>query len=427
MISDVLTAVQFPWASPYYSYADSRKLWKVYLDLLNSLFEKVNEGATVGLNSQLLNTYVEAGMNCPGFSMWMKDDIVTEVGGSPAAYGLSSLAKIWPFECLAMPAGVTDQEAHNWLELLASGARDKIDKMHGRVWTRDLIMVGFDGNGQLVLEVLAHARDCSFRDIAQAEYQTMVYLIQRGWQRWYHARGMEPEMADLRVPEKATKMDVELEQKMFAVGVYSREGLYCTVPTTSRYLANLVGDDGRPVSPGIDAILAREDAIARAASPEPLERNNSPTLSEDAIAASYSPDRTPERAETPDHVSPIQFKNPFQGPALGGSNNMGTLVFGQMTPAIAASPTPAQASASASGARVSRSSKAIPIIKPGGGAERVEGTSPKSKEKVQDPVGTPSRRVSTYRSAKGEDDIENGDAQPARISTARAGKATRSV
>ena len=112
---------------------DIRKLWLVYSHLLDSLFEKVNEGGTVGLNSQLLNTYIEAGMNCPGFAMWVKDDIVIEVGGTLASYGVSSLAKFWPFDCLAMPAGVRDQEAHNWLKLLASGARDKLDKVQGRV------------------------------------------------------------------------------------------------------------------------------------------------------------------------------------------------------------------------------------------------------------------------------------------------------
>ena len=385
--------------------------------MLQCLVAKVARQETIGLSSQLLETFVMAGINCPAFAGWQKHLILLESRGDNGTYGLSSFAEFWPFECLSIPAGVSDQDLHNWLGLLTSGMVDKVKSMGSRAWYRRHLVVHLDANDRVVFQVLDHARHIGFRDMARAEYEAMLYLVEGGWRKWFSARGLDSESSDMLIPERYARMDVTLDNQMHAVGVYAEDGVLGSKANAVNYLPNLIEDDGRPMSPGIDPILAEEDARAREAEYGPSQRIPSPSRSdvwryEDARAATASPD-IPQ--------APVHFNNPFQGPTTGGTSNLGSLVFGQMEAALAdieensggmASNTPATADAPISTAR--RASKAIPIRVPEDGristASKSTGkrgsqaTSPKSKEKnvdnkgkgkeVQDPVGTPSRRQS---------------------------------
>lgn len=408
--------------------------------MLQCLVAKVAQQGTIGLSSQLLETYVMAGINCPAFAGWQKHWILLETRGDNATYGLSSFAELWPFECLSIPAGVSDQDLHNWLGLLTTGMVDKVKSTGTRAWYRRYLVVHLDAYDRVVFQVLPNARHMGFRDMAAAEYEAMLYLIGRGWRKWFGARGLDSDMSDMAIPDMASRIDVALDHKMHAVGVYADGGVLGSKANAVNHLAHLIEDDGRPMSPGIDPILAEEDARAREAEHEPIHRFPSPALSdvlryEDARAAAASPDVAD---------APVQFNNPFQGPTTGGTSNIASLVFGQMGAALAdieensggtAFNGPADASAPISTAR--RASKAIPIRVPEDGristASKSTGkrgslaTSPKSKEKnvdnkgkgkeVQDPIGTPSRRQSAANAFQVDEATGGG----------RVGKTFRSV
>ena len=385
--------------------------------MLQCLVPKVAQQKTIGLSSQLLETYIMAGINCPGFAGWQKHDMLQEAGVDEASYGLSSFAAFWPFECLSIPAGVSDQDLHNWLGLLTTGMVEKVKSTGTRAWYRRHVVVHLDVHDRVDFRVLPHARLIGFRDIATAEYEAVLFLIESGWRKWFGARGLDSDMSDMAVPDMAARLDVALDHKMYAVGVYADGGVLGSKANAVNHLRNLIHDDGRPMSPGVDAILAEEDARAREAEFGSIQRVPSPTLSdvllyEDARAAAASPDVDEAR---------VQFNNPFQGPPTGATSNVGSLVFGQMNAALAdieedsgsmAVNGPADDSAPISTARPA--SKAIPIRVPGDSRISTASksttkrgslaTSPKSKEKnvdfkgkgkeVQDPIGTPSRRQS---------------------------------
>ncbi len=426
----MLTAVQYPWASPYHTFEDREKLWSAYLLMLQCLVAKVAQQGTIGLNSQLLETFIVSGINCPAFAGWQKNRIVLEAHGDNAAYGLSSFAEFWPFECLSIPAGVSDQDINNWLELLTTGMVDKVQSTGARAWYRRYLVVHLDAYDRVVFEVLPHAINISFRDMANDEYEAMIYLIKRGWAKWFEARGLDSNTNDMVIPDQSSRMDVALDHKMHAVGVYADSGVLGSKANAINHLPNLIEDDGRPMSPGIDPILAEEDAIAREAAYGPIARVPSPTLSEvlreeDARAAAASPEPVPSASAVNVAQAPIQLKDPFQDSTKGGTSNIGTLVFGQMGAGMIEPEDASDGSASIVPAAVdtqistaSRTSQAIPIRIPEDrqistaaktkGTRASPATSPKSKEKDgdkqdkgkedQDPIGTPSHGLSAFRS-----------------------------
>ena len=119
-------------------------------------------------------------------------------------------------------------------------------RMGTRAWYRRNLVVHLDAFDRVVSQVLEHSRHIGFRDMARAEYETMLYLVRRGWRNWFLARGLDSDLSDLAIPDMSSRMDVALDWKMHAVGVYTKGGVLGTkanavnyYPTLSRMTADL--------------------------------------------------------------------------------------------------------------------------------------------------------------------------------------------
>ena len=404
-------------------------LYDAYIEMLACLYKTVDpfkvfpmgDTRTVGLDSRLLEAFVKTGLNCPGFAEWQKNQIVGVVDGDIADYGISKWSAEWPFECLAKPPGVSDQDIGMWLDLINTGAARLIEQMPNQVWLTKFFKVGADRDRRVGFELSEDCKKCSFRDVAMKEYGLMIVLVQAGFEQWFEARGLD---ADTFVyPACEVRYDTVLQKFMHDVGVYGttthqpyEHGNGPTIPNVSHVpeYTGASGSRGKKImvvpaqqaEPELDAVFAHEDAIARG----------------------YSMEEEPTTSAAEGGAAPV-FNDPFADPTQGITAGLSNLQFGNFVPVTVnrydsqSGPPP---------------TKTIEIKKPDGRAavrrgsnqgsdasSRVSPTgSPPPKKrglsatKTVDPVGTPSRRQSS-KTVSVEDAV---DEEVALVAGGRGGK-----
>jgi hypothetical protein len=125
--------------------------------------DNFQQDRSVGLDTRLLKSFIVAGLNCPGFADWMRREIVEITGCDNTMYGVSRFAETWPFECLAKPSGVCDQEMDLWLGLIERGAEQILPKVPNAVWNPKYLQIGVSQQRGIISVV-----DEQYRDIFDA-------------------------------------------------------------------------------------------------------------------------------------------------------------------------------------------------------------------------------------------------------------------
>ena len=381
----------------------------------------------VGLGSRMLEAFGRAGLDCPGFGEWQKDQIIAIVGDLVADHGVSSHAFVWPFECLGKPPGVSDQDLTMWLELLTSGAKEALKDVPDNIWVTDKFRVGPTQFGGVKFEMQEGAEHFGVHDLARFEYSMMMYLINVGWSKWFSARGLDAELSPY--PAAAFRRDQDLHKKMVALGIFTQGGIRTgnERQEAAAALNRAIIEAEALVNDDLDNVLAREDAIAR-----DLSQLEDASLAQiEAVVDVRLAERPPTLAANQPVIdtAPVTFNNPFGGPLHGSNAALGSLQFGSFGPGMTDASTKSTSISSniapetVPDARIStgrRANKAIPIVKPSDALA--------TRGSTQDPIGTPSRRESSQVSS--ETIAEEGTDKDAIVmvsGAARKGKKSDSV
>ena len=201
-------------------------MFRAYLTQLSALLPKVfveeyggnRNQRVVGLDARLVASYVEAGLNCPGFNEGQKSDILDITNQNYAYRGVSEFAPAWPFEALTKPAGVGDQDLGMWLRLLVVGAQSamaqKVSLAIGKAG-RELVSVKLEENGNVIVNVSEEGRTkVGFSDLARMELKLMKCMLMHGWEQVYGNN-----LLSLYLEDGEDQLS-NIEKKMMALGVF---------------------------------------------------------------------------------------------------------------------------------------------------------------------------------------------------------------
>jgi hypothetical protein len=194
--------------------------------MLEHLDKKVNfplgarDERVVGLDGKMYNAFIMAGLKCPIFNEWHRQEIVKTARGTNADLGVSD--HVWPFEVLGKVSGITDQDLGAWFEILNLGGSTMSFNAQGLHVTK-YITIYRQEDGSILFKVNDDRLKTGFNDLAKMEYDMMMTLIHRGWKIWLGRVGLGDN--EIPMPRLATIMDVELNDLMVRLGVFSDESI----------------------------------------------------------------------------------------------------------------------------------------------------------------------------------------------------------
>ncbi|RMD42584.1 hypothetical protein DV735_g2568, partial [Chaetothyriales sp. CBS 134920] len=191
----ISTLAKFPWASVYYTLEDRDLLFKAYHNQLCALLYKILVEDAAGLDAGLVAAFVDAGVNCPGFSESQKACIYDAAGLGYNHRGVSHFGAAWPFETLSKPAGVGDYDILLWINLMKTGA---LSAMAQNILLavgcdgKNYAEVGFDQWGQLMMNISEEGRkNISFAGLACMEQELMECMLTYGRKVFVKRTGLD--------------------------------------------------------------------------------------------------------------------------------------------------------------------------------------------------------------------------------------------
>ncbi|RMZ92275.1 hypothetical protein DV736_g496, partial [Chaetothyriales sp. CBS 134916] len=246
------TLAKFPWASIYYTLEHRDLLFKAYFNQLAALLPKVfveqygshRNQRVVGLDARLVASFVDAGLNCPGFNEAQKASILDLTNQDYTFRGVSHYGAAWPFETLTKPAGVGDYDIALWIELMKTGALSALDQSIVLAVGQSgnhYIEVTFDKWGQLMMSISEQGRkNVGFADLARMEQKLMKCMLLHGWEVCFGRSGINLYAGDQFAL-------TQVEKKMWDLGVFE-----LGVDPSGNLNSNKTGEPVADKSKGLD-------------------------------------------------------------------------------------------------------------------------------------------------------------------------------
>ncbi|RMZ86106.1 hypothetical protein DV737_g128, partial [Chaetothyriales sp. CBS 132003] len=247
----ISTLAKFPWASIYYTLEHRDLLFKAYFNQLAALLPKVfveqygthRNQRVVGLDARLVASFVDAGLNCPGFNEAQKASILDLTHQDYTYRGVSNYGAAWPFEALTKPAGVGDYDIALWIDLMKTGALSALDQnivLAVGQGHNHYIETTFDKWGQLMMNISEEGRkNVAFADLARMEQKLMKCMLLHGWEVCFGRTGI-----DLYADDQFALTQVE--EKMWDLGVFEL-GVYPSAKLSSHKTGEPTADKGKGI------------------------------------------------------------------------------------------------------------------------------------------------------------------------------------
>lgn len=233
--SIMATIQKYPWASHYYTIAERNNLFDAYEKMLRNLLVKVYDqdyidknGREVGLSEALVNKMTTLGFSCQGFSERQKAIIAADLGKYNIIADLGPFPRCWPFQSLAIPDDVEDEDLEDWMNLFDHGCFICLGDGPTSFSIDDEILMTRDDARYWIVEqkvVQDEAgfdlppKDLTFKEMVRLETNMLNHIINTAWTSYFEARGMR-----YLIPQREQQATT-IHNKMEKLGCFEEGGI----------------------------------------------------------------------------------------------------------------------------------------------------------------------------------------------------------